>query len=66
MVSLLGNLPACVRHTARRDLRFRLTTHGKAVHSSQPWLGENAILKMHYCMDRLLTSLRLPPSTPPT
>lgn len=44
----------CPAYREKGIFRFRLTTHGKAVHSSQPWLGENAILKMHYCMDRLL------------
>jgi acetylornithine deacetylase/succinyl-diaminopimelate desuccinylase-like protein len=34
--------------------RFRLTTRGRAAHASQPWLGDDAVLKMHYCMDRLL------------
>jgi acetylornithine deacetylase/succinyl-diaminopimelate desuccinylase-like protein len=34
--------------------RFRLTTQGRAAHASQPWLGSDAILKMHYCLDRLL------------
>jgi acetylornithine deacetylase/succinyl-diaminopimelate desuccinylase-like protein len=34
--------------------RFRLTTRGRAAHASQPWLGSDAILKMHYCLDRLL------------
>jgi len=34
--------------------RFRLTTRGRAAHASQPWLGDDAILKMHYCLDRLL------------
>ena len=34
--------------------RFRLTTQGRAAHASQPWLGDDAILKMHYCLGRLL------------
>jgi acetylornithine deacetylase/succinyl-diaminopimelate desuccinylase-like protein len=34
--------------------RFRLTTSGRAAHASQPWLGDDAILKMHYCLGRLL------------
>lgn len=33
--------------------RFRITTKGKAGHSSQPWLGENAIMKMHRIISRL-------------
>ncbi|MDD1768730.1 MAG: M20/M25/M40 family metallo-hydrolase [Methanomassiliicoccales archaeon] len=33
--------------------RFRLVTHGRAAHSSQSWLGENAILKMHSLLGRL-------------
>jgi acetylornithine deacetylase/succinyl-diaminopimelate desuccinylase-like protein len=33
--------------------RVRLVTHGKAAHSSQSWLGENAILKMHSLIGRL-------------
>jgi acetylornithine deacetylase/succinyl-diaminopimelate desuccinylase-like protein len=33
--------------------RFRLVTHGKAAHSSQSWLGENAIVKMHSLLGRL-------------
>lgn len=34
--------------------RFRLTTKGRAAHASQPWLGDDAVLKMHYLIDRLL------------
>ncbi|NLT38346.1 MAG: M20 family metallopeptidase [Methanomassiliicoccus sp.] len=34
--------------------RFRLTTRGRAAHASQPWLGDDAVLKMHYCLGRLL------------
>jgi len=34
--------------------RFKLTTRGRAAHASQPWLGDDAILKMHYCLGRLL------------
>ena len=33
--------------------RFRLTTHGTAVHASLPWLGENAIQKMSRLLERL-------------
>ncbi len=33
--------------------RFKLATKGKAAHASQPWLGENAIMKMHHCLARL-------------
>jgi acetylornithine deacetylase/succinyl-diaminopimelate desuccinylase-like protein len=33
--------------------RFRITTRGIAGHSSQPWLGENAIMKMHGLVSRL-------------
>lgn len=33
--------------------RFRLRTRGQAAHSSQSWLGENAILKMHDILAKL-------------
>lgn len=33
--------------------RFNLTTKGRASHASQPWLGDNAIMKMHQCLARL-------------
>ncbi len=44
----------CPAYREKGMFRFRLTTMGKAAHSSQPWLGEDAVLKMHYCLDRLL------------
>ena len=44
----------CPAYREKGVFRFRLTTRGKAAHSSQPWLGEDAVLKMHYCLDRLL------------
>ena len=34
--------------------RVDLTTRGTSAHASQPWLGRDAILKMHYCIDRLV------------
>jgi len=34
-------------------LRFRLMTKGRAAHSSQPWVGENAILRMYRLLTRL-------------
>lgn len=34
--------------------RVELTTKGTSAHASQPWLGRDAILKMHYCIDRLV------------
>lgn len=40
--------------------RFRLITHGKAAHSSQSWLGENAILKMHSLLGRLSNLAKIP------
>jgi acetylornithine deacetylase/succinyl-diaminopimelate desuccinylase-like protein len=40
--------------------RFRITTKGKAGHSSQPWLGENAIMKMHRIISRLDDMLTSP------
>ena len=44
----------CPAYREKGLFRFRLTTSGKAAHASQPWLGEDAVLKMHYCLDRLL------------
>jgi len=41
--------------------RFRLLFKGKAAHSSQPWLGENAIMKMHAALSRLSDLARPPP-----
>lgn len=48
--------PTAVRlvHHEKGLFRFNLTTKGTAAHASQPWLGRDAILKMHYCLDRLL------------
>ena len=43
--------------------RIRLTTRGKAGHSSQPWLGENAILKAHRILSNLDDIIR-PPREP--
>ena len=40
--------------------RFRITTKGRAGHSSQPWLGENAIMKMHRIISRLGDMLESP------
>lgn len=40
--------------------RFRLITRGKAAHSSQCWLGENAILKMHTLMIKLSDLAQVP------
>lgn len=42
--------------------RFKLITHGKAAHSSQSWLGENAILKMHSLLGTLTDLAVTPPS----
>jgi len=44
----------CPAYREKGVFRFRLTTRGRAAHASQPWLGEDAVLKMHYCVDRLL------------
>lgn len=44
----------CPAYREKGIFRFRLTTSGRAAHASQPWLGEDAILKMHYCLGRLL------------
>ncbi len=41
-------------HTEKGFFRFNIVTNGTSVHASQPWLGRDAILKMHYCIDRLL------------
>jgi acetylornithine deacetylase/succinyl-diaminopimelate desuccinylase-like protein len=43
----------CPAYREKGVFRFKLITKGKAAHASQPWLGENAILKMHYCLARL-------------
>lgn len=43
--------------------RFRLKTYGLAAHSSQSWLGENAITKMHSMLGRL-TDLAQTPKGP--
>lgn len=43
--------------------RFRLRTRGKAAHSSQSWLGDNAIMRMHQALSRL-TDLAQTPSAP--
>lgn len=40
--------------------RFKLITKGKAAHSSQCWLGENAIFKMHMLLSRLLDLAETP------
>lgn len=40
--------------TEKGFFRFNLVTSGTSAHASQPWLGRDAILKMHYCIDRLL------------
>ncbi|MBM4237642.1 MAG: M20 family metallopeptidase, partial [Euryarchaeota archaeon] len=40
--------------------RFRLVTRGRAAHSSQSWLGDNAILRMHALLSRLLDLARTP------
>jgi len=34
-------------------LRLRLTSYGRAGHSSQPWMGENAIMRMHASLSSL-------------
>ncbi len=44
-------------------LRLRLTTRGRAGHSSQPWLGENAITKMRGTLDALGDLVVAPHST---
>ncbi|HHT75376.1 MAG TPA: M20/M25/M40 family metallo-hydrolase [Methanomassiliicoccaceae archaeon] len=44
----------CPAYREKGVFRFRLTTRGRGAHSSQPWLGDDAMLKMHYCLDRLL------------
>jgi len=44
----------CPAYREKGVFRFSLTTKGKAAHSSQPWLGEDAVLKMYYCLSRLL------------
>lgn len=41
-------------HTEKGFFRFNLITKGTSAHASQPWLGRDAILKMHYCIDRML------------
>ena len=41
-------------HTEKGFFRFNIVTNGTSAHASQPWLGRDAILKMHYCIDRLL------------
>lgn len=41
-------------HTEKGFFRFNLITNGTSAHASQPWLGRDAILKMHYCIDRLI------------
>ena len=41
-------------HKEKGFFRFNLVTNGTSAHASQPWLGRDAILKMHYCIDRLL------------
>ncbi|MDH7509222.1 MAG: M20/M25/M40 family metallo-hydrolase [Methanomassiliicoccales archaeon] len=40
--------------------RFRLITRGKAAHSSQCWLGENAILKMNNLLIKLSDLAQVP------
>lgn len=43
--------------------RFMLRVDGRAAHSSQPWLGDNAIIKMHDMLSRL-RDLAEPPAVP--
>ncbi|MFP4169551.1 MAG: M20 family metallopeptidase [Methanomassiliicoccales archaeon] len=43
--------------------RFRLTTRGKAAHSSQPWLGDNAISRMQVLLS-LMDDLATTPGAP--
>jgi acetylornithine deacetylase/succinyl-diaminopimelate desuccinylase-like protein len=43
----------CPAYREKGVFRCRLTTTGRAAHASQPWLGDDAILKMHSCLSRL-------------
>ncbi len=46
----------CPAYREMGVFRFKLSTKGRAAHASQPWLGENAIMKMHHCL-AMLTDL---------
>lgn len=54
--------PTGMRIVAREKgvIRLKLTTRGKAGHSSQPWLGENAIMKMHGILSDLKDIIQSP------
>ncbi len=43
----------CPAYREKGVYRFRLTTTGRAAHASQPWLGDDAVLKMYACLSRL-------------
>jgi succinyl-diaminopimelate desuccinylase len=42
-----------IKYASNGCLRFKIITHGKAAHSSRPWMGVNAIEKMVKIMNML-------------
>ena len=41
-------------------ITVELTTNGKSAHSGYPWLGQNAITKMHTALDKVMKAYPIP------
>lgn len=47
-------------HQSKGIMRLKLTASGKASHSAFPWLGDNAIIKLHEAIGKILREYPLP------